>query len=144
MLRKLIKLIVPNKGDVFFTLFEDGAVNAHAAAKIFVDILNSQDEELSNQLLTNSRILKQKANDINKRVLQALNKMFITPVDRGDIQELSGLLNKLTRRIVKISTKLKIYNIDANSDDCLIKNANTLLVITKALVDGVNGLKLSD
>lgn len=144
MLRKLIKLLVPNKGDVFFTLFEDGAINALASAKIFVDILNSKDEDLANQLLINSRILKQKANDINKRVLQALNNMFITPIDRGDIQELSGLLNKLTRKIVKISAKLKIYNIDANSDDCLIKNASTLLVIAKALVDCVSGLKLSD
>jgi uncharacterized protein Yka (UPF0111/DUF47 family) len=88
--------------------------------------------------------LKQKANDINKKVLQQLNKMFITPIDRGDIQELSGLLNKLTKRIVKISTKLKIYNIDANTDDCLIKNANTLLIITKALVDCVSGLKTND
>lgn len=144
MLRKFIKAIIPNKGDVFFNLFEEGAVTAHSAAKVFVDILNAKDEDLSSQLFTSSRILKQKATDVNKKVLNALNNMFITPFDRGDIQELSGLLNKLTRRIVKISTKLKIYNIDANSDDCLIKNANTLLVITKALVDCVTGLKYSD
>ena len=144
MLRKIIKSLVPSKGDVFFTLFEDAAINAHEAAKIFVDVLNCKNEELLAQLFTNSRVLKQKANDINKSVLKSLNNMFITPIDRGDIQELSGLFNKLTKRIVKISTKLKSYNIDAKSDDILLKNGNTLLVITKALVDCVNGLKLAD
>lgn len=144
LLRKLIKSIIPSKGDIFFTLFTESAINAHESAKIFVDILNSKDEEQLKQLFTNSRVLKQKATDINKKVLQALNNMFITPIDRGDIQELSGLLTKLSKRIAKISAKLKIYNIDANTDDCLIKNANTLLIITKAVVDCVYGLKLSD
>ncbi|MCE3269329.1 MAG: hypothetical protein K0R49_1581 [Burkholderiales bacterium] len=144
MLRKLIKSLLPSKSDIFFILFEEASVNAHEAAKIFVDIINSKDPVQTDELCANSRILKQKANDINKKVLQQLSKMFITPIDRGDIQELSGLLNKLTKRIVKISTKLKIYNIDANTDDCLIKNANTLLIITKALVDCVSGLKVND
>lgn len=144
MLRKLIKSLVPNKGDKFFILFEDGALNAHESAKIFVDILNSKDQVVTDQLCVNSRILKQKATDINKKVIQELSNMFITPIDRGDIQELAGLLNKLTKRIVKISTKLKIYNIDANTDDCLIKNANTLLIITKALYECVESLKRFD
>jgi hypothetical protein len=144
MLRRLIKSVLPSKSDIFFILFEEAAENSHEAAKIFVDILNSSDPVQTDELCANSRILKQKANDINKKSLQQLNKMFITPIDRGDIQELSGFLNKLTKRIVKISTKLKIYNIDASTDDCLIKNANTLLIITKVLVDCVSGLKISD
>lgn len=144
MLRKFIKTLVPNKGDLFFSLFEASANNAYTAAKNFVDLLNSEDEKTVTTLLANSRVIKQRSNDINKRVLQALNIMFITPIDRGDIQELSNILSKLTKRILKISTKLKIYNIDANSDDCLIKNANTLLIITKALVTCLNGLKNSN
>lgn len=144
MLRKFIKSIVPSKGDVFFTLFEEATANAHEAAKNFVDILNCRDEKVLAQLFSDSRALKQKASEINKKVLQALNKVFITPIDRGDIQELSGLFNKLTKRIVKINTKLSIYNIDANADDCLIKSANTLFGITQALVGCVHGLKFSN
>lgn len=144
MLRKFIKAIIPSKGDIFFTLFEDAAIIAHESAKIFVDILNSQDIEFSNKLIANSRDLKQKANEINKKILHQLNNMFITPIDRGDIQELSSLLNKLTKRTAKLSIKLQIYNIDANTDDCLIKNANTLLIITKVLLDGIQGLKVGN
>lgn len=144
MLRKLIKSIVPSKGDVFYDLFEEAATNSYESAKLFVEILKSNNENDPQQLFANSKILKQKSNEINKRVLHALNYMFITPIDRGDIQELSSLFNKLTKRIVKISTKLKIYNIDANADDCLIKNANTLVDITKYLVDCTQGLKVAD
>lgn len=144
MLRRLIKILIPNKGDLFFSLFEESAQNAYTAAKNFVDILNAEDERTVTTLLTESKSLKQKSNDINTRVLQALNVMFITPIDRGDIQELSNLLNKLTKRILKLSTKLKIYNIDATSDNCLIKNANTLLIITEALVSCLSGLKMGN
>ncbi len=144
MLRKLIKSIIPNKGDIFFTLFEDAAINAYESAKLFQEILSSQNEEHSKQLFAQSRSNKQKAGEINQQVLKALNNMFITPIDRGDIQELSGLLFKLNKRIIKISTKLKIYNIEAKSDDCLIENANTLLLICKVLVDVLNGLKIAN
>ncbi len=144
MLRKLIKSIIPNKGDIFYDLFEDGAINAHEAAKLLVEILKNTNNNDPQQLFANSKSLKQKSNAINKRVLHALNYMFITPIDRGDIQELANLLNKLTKRIVKISIKLKIYNIDAHADDCLIKNANTLVDITRYLVDSTKGLKSSD
>ncbi len=144
VLRRIIKSLVPAKGDVFFILFEEAAIYANDAAKIFVDILNCRNEELLGQMFTNLRLLKQKSIDSNKKTLQSLNVMFITPIDRGDIQELSGLLNKLTKRIIKIGTKLKIYDIDANSDDILVKNANTLLQITGALVDCVTALKLGN
>jgi uncharacterized protein Yka (UPF0111/DUF47 family) len=144
VLRRLIKSIIPNKGDVYFNFFEEAAKNVHQSAQVLVDILNcNKDDELI-ELCVNARSLKQRANEIHKRVLQALNKMFITPIDRGDIQELSGFFNKLTKRIVKISSKLDIYKIDANTDDCMIKSANTLLEITGLLVDCANGLRKFD
>ena len=144
MLRKIIKSIIPSKGELFFILFEEGALNVHHSAQILVDIINSKDNQELTQLCSNAKILKQKANEINKKVLQSLNKMFITPIDRGDIQELSGFLNKLTKRIVKISNKLDIYKIDANTDDCMIKSAYTLLDMTNKLLDCIRGLRVGD
>ena len=144
MLRDIISKIIPNKGNIFFDLFIEGVENVHKTAEAFVSILHCQEEEKLNALLIKSKLLKQNANEINKRVVYTLNNMFITPLDRGDIQELSGLLNKLTKRIAKISTKLKIYNIDATCDDCLIKTADTLLLIAKNLEDIIKALKTED
>jgi uncharacterized protein Yka (UPF0111/DUF47 family) len=70
-----------------------------------------------------------------------LNNQFITPMDRGDIQELSVLLFKLTKRIVKTNSKLQIYAIDIKADDCLIGSATTLENITKVLVEMMQALK---
>ena len=95
-------------------------------------------------MFTSSRTIKQKSLENHKKTLESLNSMFITPIDRGDIQELSALFNKLTKRIVKISTKLKIYDIDAKSDDILVKNANTLLQITESLVSAAKSIKQGD
>jgi uncharacterized protein Yka (UPF0111/DUF47 family) len=141
VLRKLIKTIIPSKGDIFFNLFVEAATNVHDSANIFAAIINTSDKAEEAQLSTDLRNQRQRAVEINKKVLVQLNNQFITPLDRGDIQELSVLLLKLTKRIVKINQKLKIYSIDAKADDCLIRSANTLQNITKVLVDMMVALK---
>ncbi len=141
MLRRIIKAIIPSKGEVFFNLFVEAATNAHESAKIFTSIINTNDKTLESELSAELRAKRQKAVEIEKRVLVELNNQFITPLDRGDIQELSVLLLKLTKRIVKINQKLKIYSIDTKADDCLIRSATTLQNITKVLVDIMVALK---
>jgi uncharacterized protein Yka (UPF0111/DUF47 family) len=141
VLRRIIKAIIPSKGDVFFTLFVEAAANVHESANIFTAIINTTDKAHEAQLSSDLRLQRQKAVEINKRVLVQLSNQFITPIDRGDIQELSVLLLKLTKRIVKINQKLKIYSIDTKADDCLIRSATTLQNITKVLVDIMIALK---
>jgi uncharacterized protein Yka (UPF0111/DUF47 family) len=141
MLRRLIKAIIPSKGDLFFNLFVEGAENVHSAATVFAGIISAKDKSTEVQLSQELRQLKQKSLEINKRVMIELNNQFITPIDRGDIQELSVLLFKLTKRIVKTNSKLQIYSIDIKADDCLIGSATTLQNITKVLVDIMQALK---
>lgn len=141
MLRRLIRAIIPSKGDLFFNLFVEGAENVYQSATIFAGIINAKDKSTEIQLSQELRQLKQKALEINKRMMIELNNQFITPIDRGDIQELSVLLFKLTKRIVKTNSKLQIYGIDIKADDCLIGSATTLQNITKVLVDIMQALK---
>ncbi|MDD3266119.1 MAG: hypothetical protein PHC75_02925 [Burkholderiales bacterium] len=141
MLRKLIRAIIPSRSDLFFNLFVEGAENVHQTATVFANIINAQDKAAENNLSLELRQLKQKALEINKRAMVELNNQFITPIDRGDIQELSVLLFKLTKRIVKTNSKLQIYGIDIRADDCLIGSATTLQNITKVLVDIMHALK---
>lgn len=141
MLRRLIRAIIPSKGDLFFNLFVEGAENVYQSATTFAGIINAKDKSTEIQLSQELRQLKQKALEINKRMMIELNNQFITPIDRGDIQELSVLLFKLTKRIVKTNSKLQIYGIDIKADDCLIGSATTLQNITKVLVDIMQALK---
>ena len=141
MLRKIIRAIIPSKGEVFFNLFVAGAENVHQTANIFANIISAKDKATEAQLSSELRQQKQKGLEIEKKVMVELNNQFITPIDRGDIQELSVLLLKLTKRIVKTNTKLQIYGIDIKVDDCLIGSATTLQNITKVLVDIMQALK---
>ncbi len=141
MLRNFIKKIIPSRGDIFFTLFEESAILAKESAKILVDILDSQNESKTTLLHADLKIQKQKASTNNRRVVRELNRMFITPIDRGDIQRLSSILYKLNKKIVKTAMKLQVFNIDANTDNCLIKSANTLLLSMELLTDAITGLK---
>ena len=141
MLRKIIRAIIPARGEIFFNLFVEGAENVHQTANIFANIISAKDKATETQLSSELRQQRQKALEIEKKVMVQLNNQFITPLDRGDIQELSVLLLKLTKRIVKTNSKLQIYAIDIKADDCLIGSATTLQNITKVLVDIMHALK---
>ncbi|OGV17847.1 MAG: hypothetical protein A2X47_03600 [Lentisphaerae bacterium GWF2_38_69] len=144
MLRAIIKKIIPSKGDIFFILFEDEARYANDSAKLLVEIINSQNEQKTTLLYNDLKILKQKASNTNRRILHEIDRMFITPIDRGDIQKLSTVLTKLTKRISKCAIKLKAFNVDPNKDACLIKSADTLILTTQVLLDTVTALKIFD
>lgn len=141
MLRKLIRAIIPSRGDIFFNLFVEAAENVHQAADTLAGVIDAKDRIVEAQLSGRLRSLKQRANEINKKVMLELNNQFITPLDRGDIQELAVLLLKLTKRIVKTNSKLQIYAIDIKTDNCLIGSTTTLKNITGVLVDMMKALK---
>jgi uncharacterized protein Yka (UPF0111/DUF47 family) len=141
MLKKLIRKIIPNNGEVFFNLFVEGAQVAHEAANVFTTIINARDLAEEHLLSADLRIIKQKAQDVYRRIMIELNNQFITPLDRGDIQELAVLLMKLTNRVIKTNNKLQIYGIDTVADDCLSSSTTTLQSITKVLVEVMVALK---
>jgi uncharacterized protein Yka (UPF0111/DUF47 family) len=144
MLRRLIRKIIPNNGDIFYNLFVEGAQIAHESARIFATIINAKDRNEENRLTVELRNTKQKAQEVNRKIMIELNNQFITPLDRGDIQELSVLLMKLTKRIIKTNNKLQIYAIDTVADDCLMSSATTLQNITKVLEEIMQALKVGN
>lgn len=144
MLRKIIKKVLPSRGDIFFILFEDAAKNANESSKMLLEIINSSSIEKTLLLYNELKILKQKSTGIKIRVLQELDRMFITPISRGEIQKLIIILNKLTRKIAKCAGKLQAFNVDPIKDNCLIKSANTLMLTTQVLVEAVTALKNYD
>lgn len=144
MLRRIIKAVIPSRGEIFFDLFIQAAENVDRAADLLADIINTVDKKQSEKLSKELRGLRQKAVDFHSEILHELNSQFITPIDRGDIHQISTLQVKLVKRIIKINKKLKIYAIDAQVDDCLIQGVNTLQSITTCLMHVMAALKASD
>lgn len=144
MLRKFVKMLIPSRGDVFFDLFISASENIHQSANLLAEILNTNDKLKTAELAQALREQRQHAIDINKKITEQLNHQFITPIDRGEIQQMSVLLLKLTKRIIKIDRKLQIYGLGSSVDDCLIRSVNTLQNITKTMIEMMMALKAND
>lgn len=144
MLRKIIKAIIPSRGEIFFELFIKAADNVHEASNLLAKIISAQNKSDSTELVAQLRAQRQKAVEINKDIAYQLNTQFITPIDRGEIHYIAGQILKLTKRIIKINQKLQLYAIDAQVDDCLIRCVNTLQEITKCLYRIMQALAKKD
>ncbi len=136
MLRELLKKLLPPEEKVFFELFSNGANACHEAAKVYCNI-NSKG--VNEEILKEAKSLKKKSNQIAKQTLRKLNETFITPIDREDIQDLTSLLNKITKKIVKACFNMKVYRISTatqdmqNQADILVKATEELIFIVSLL-----------
>jgi len=116
-----LKRLIPPANEVFFTLFEEAAHNCAETAKLFCRV---SEEGLSDAILEEARALKKKSNEIAKNALRQLNSTFITPIDREDIQSLANLLNKITKRIVRACSNVRIYQVEATTPEIKSQAAN--------------------
>ena len=134
MLRKIIKALIPTRGNIFFDLFIQASKNIYQSCNLLVSIMSTKkDNKTSTELGAQLRMQRQQAVDINKEIIIQLNEQFVTPIDRGDIFHLSGTLLKLTKRIIKIHNKFQLYTSDIEPDDCLIGSVEILQKITHSL-----------
>ena len=144
MLRKLIKTLIPSRGNIFFDLFIEAAENIYQSSNLLVAIMHAKDADASADLNSQLRMQRQKAVDIDKEIIVQLNEQFITPIDRGDIFHLSGTLLKLTKRIIKINNKLQFYTSSIETDHCLVNSVKTLQQIIKSLYSLMTAFKDKD
>lgn len=133
----LLKKILPPEQGTFYSLFEENAEVCDDISKLFHEIVNQGSSEERSIM---AKTLKHKSNKIVKRTLTLLNTTFITPIDRQDIQELACLLNKITKKIVKVSLNLEIYNLESRTE-CMTEQADTLLNATKELKHNITLLR---
>lgn len=144
MLRKIIKSLIPSRDEIFFDLFVEGIQNVHISASLLVSIVYEENFCKNSEIVIKLRQQRQEAININKKIIVELNEQFITPIDRGDIFHLSGIMLKLTKRIIKINKKMQIYVTDNKLDDYFVKSIVTLQEITKSLCDLLIAFKNKD
>lgn len=128
-----LRKLLPPANEEFFTLFDDAAANCKEIAQLFCKINEDNEEGVNAAFLEEARRLKHESNFIHKSILRKLNNTFITPIDREDIQSISNLLNKITRKIVKACFNLHICNVREATSEMKLQAGN-LLEATEALM----------
>lgn len=110
-INKVFQFFVP-KEKKFFPLFESVANNLEKGAILLNKLLllvENEEEKLS--LVTQIKQCESAGDDLTHKIFDELNKTFITPFDREDIQELTSSLDDVLDFINSCAKKIELYQI---------------------------------
>lgn len=110
-MNRVFQFLVP-KEKKFFTLFEDVAANVEKAAillnKLFLLIENEEEKQA---LVVQIKQCEEKGDDYTHTIFDELNKTFITPFDREDIQLLTSSLDDVLDYINSCAKRIQLYKV---------------------------------
>lgn len=129
--------LLPPKTSIFYDFFEDAARNCNETAILFNEILLNG---ITEESIVKARVLKHRGSGLEREITRKLNDTFVTPIDREDIQALSTMLNKITKKIVQAFMNLNVYRLEKYTDE-LLQQAKAIEKATNELMTSVNLLK---
>ncbi len=110
-LNKVFQFFIP-KEKKFFPLFEAVAENVEKGAVLLNKLLllfNNEEEKHS--LVAQIKQCEELGDDITHKIFEELNKTFITPFDREDIQTLTSSLDDVLDYINSCAKRLELYRV---------------------------------
>lgn len=132
MLRKLL----PKKSE-FFALFSSHAAlavdGAQLLAALFTDLRKVEEQSLR------IREVEHRADDVCQQTMELLHSSFITPIERGDIHDISSRLDDIMDHIEATAQKLWLYEITVATPEAP-EMSQHLLRATQAVKTTVDAL----
>ncbi len=95
----------------FFNLFDRAAVNLARAAELLHEMLAGFPETAG--LARDILICEQTGDQLTHDTVRRINQVFVTPIDRKDILDLSGALDDIVDDIEEVADYLGLYRIEA-------------------------------
>jgi len=99
-----------SKDEKFFKIFCEMSGHILEAAKILDTMFRDPEAELV-ELLAKINDLEHKGDELTHRVIDELNKTFITPIDREDLHDLSKALDDVLDMINVTADRLVLFRI---------------------------------
>src|ERR687883_912044 len=107
----LARLRLIPQDDRFFDLFNRSAANTLEGARLLHELLESfADVERRARHLKD---IEHAGDEITHEVFRALNRTFVTPLDREDISHLASALDDVIDWIEEIARRIRLYRIDS-------------------------------
>ena len=98
----------------FFDLFNRSAENTLEGARLLDDMLNNYvDVERKTRHLKD---IEHTGDEITHEVFGALNRTFVTPIDREDISNLASSLDDVIDWIEEVGRRIYLYRVDEPTD----------------------------
>lgn len=98
------------KDEKFFKIFGQMTVYILEAAEILGNMLRNPTADLA-PFASKIKDLEHKGDELTHRVIDELNKTFITPIDREDIHDLSAALDDVLDLIDNTATRIVLFKI---------------------------------
>ena len=117
---------------VFFDLLEASVSNANEAAKLFDREIRLNEPSRWAELRREMSDMEHKGDEITHRLIDRLDKTFITPIEREDILALTHSLDDVVDLLDSLSERLVLYRIGAVP--------NTITEISSIIVEASNEL----
>ena len=133
----LMSYIMPPEDKMFFHMFRASSEICMKTARLYDDIMNNG---LNDEKKEKALKYKKKGSLSLKLTLKQLNKSFITPIEREDIQYIAVRLYKINKRIAKACLNLEVYRVKQYTEE-MKEQALTLVNATEKLADIISNLK---
>ena len=113
-----------SSNDVFYEYFEENSHTCKQTAELFLKVLK---DGVDDDSMVTARQYKHKSNKLLKKTLKVLNQIQVTPIEREDIQNISSMLNRITKKIIKAIMNFKVYRIEKSSEHMILQAKNLLM-----------------
>lgn len=121
---------VTRKEEIFFDMFVETAENTCRSAKLLQELV-------TNYVNIGEKIkaIEETEHECDKRIhkiMEQLNKSFITPIDREDIYEIAKVLDNITDNIEATAHRFSMFNVKSITEEAL-KMAQLIVDCTQEL-----------
>ena len=138
----IIRLLLPKEEEFFLMLIEQSE-NVLAGAKELKDFVDNYSKLKNNEKDSKVKIIKDlehKGDDITHKIIEKLNKTFITPIDKEDIHHLANLLDDLIDLITAVAYRFVLLKIE-KIDRYISKQVDIILEAVKEVNKNLHDLK---
>jgi len=104
----LLKLFVP-KDTSFFPLFEQDAKILIKASELLKQLMATGAIEQREPIIKQIKAVEHEGDELTHQIYKQLNKSFITPFDREDIQTMASSMDDVTDYINGTSQRIQLY-----------------------------------
>jgi len=107
----LARLRLLPQDDRFFDLFNRSAANNLEGAAVLNELLTNYVD--IDRKARHLKAIEHTGDEITHEVFRALNRTFVTPLDREDISHLAGALDDVIDWIEEVARRVRLYRVDA-------------------------------
>jgi len=133
----IIKFLMP-KNDLFRTLLRQDTENLRQSATILGEVARSDSLEQRRLKVIELQGKEHQGDQVTRQIFEALNKSFITPLDREDIRSLASCLDDILDYMDEVAQYLVLFEL-SSAPEGLVGFADILAEMTRE-IDRATGL----